>query len=45
MMRPRTIRIIALVLALMVCLTAFAGWDSVFEKYVTADWLSGLTMF
>ena len=45
MMRPRTIRIIALVLALMVCLTAFAGWDTVFEKYVTADWLSGLTMF
>lgn len=40
MMRPRTIRIIALVLALMVCLTAFAGWDTVFAQYVMSDWLS-----
>ena len=43
--RPRTLRIVALVVALMVCLAAFAGWDTVLERYVTSDWLSGLTMF
>ena len=43
--RPRTLRIVALVVALMVCLAAFAGWDTVFERYVTSDWLSQLTIF
>jgi hypothetical protein len=34
MMRPSTIRIIALVLVLMVCAVAAAGWDPVFNDQV-----------
>jgi hypothetical protein len=38
MMTPRTIKVVAVVLALMVCLTTFAGWDIQFERFVTAEW-------
>jgi len=38
MMRPRTIRITAIALALIVCLTAIAGWDIIFDRSFTAEW-------
>jgi hypothetical protein len=38
MMRPRTIRVTAILLILAVCLAAFAGWDIVYERFVTAEW-------
>ena len=39
MMRPRTIRVVAVVLVVMVCLTFVAGWDIVFGQHVLSDWL------
>jgi hypothetical protein len=40
MMRPRTIRILAAALVLMVCLTFVAGWDTVFAQQVWSDWIT-----
>jgi len=39
MMQPRTIRIIAGVLVVMMALTFAAGWDTVFLQQVWADWI------
>jgi len=39
MMRPRTIRIIAIALAGVVAATFAAGWDTVFLQQVWADWV------
>jgi len=38
MMSPRTIRIVAIVLILIVCLAGLAGWDIVFDRFVTSEW-------
>lgn len=38
MMGPRTIRITAILLVVTVCLTAFAGWDIVYDRFVTSEW-------
>jgi hypothetical protein len=39
MMRPRTIRIVAVALVAMLGLTFAAGWDTVFLQQVWADWM------
>jgi len=39
MMRPRTIRIVALMLVIMVCLTFVTRWDTVLAQDVWSDWL------
>jgi hypothetical protein len=38
MMRPRAIKITAIALALGVFLSGFAGWDILFDRFVTAEW-------
>jgi len=38
MMRPRTIRITAITLILTVCLATLAGWDIVYDQFVTSEW-------
>jgi len=40
MMRPRTIRIIAAALVVMLGLTFAAGWDPVFAQQVWSSWIS-----
>jgi len=39
MMRPGTIRIVAIALVLMVCMAAALGWDPVFNQHIVSHWL------
>jgi Flp pilus assembly protein CpaB len=48
MMRPRSIRIIALILAIVATSAAVLGWDLVYEQQVTDQFVSkpsGLDIF
>ncbi len=39
MMQRQTIRIIALMVVVMLCLSFIAGWDTVLAQQVWAEWL------
>jgi hypothetical protein len=47
MMRPQTIRVVAAILVIMLCLSFIAGWDTALAQQVWADWLvpSALELF
>jgi len=40
MMRPRTIRLVALILVILVSLAFVTRWDTVLAQDVWSDWLS-----